>query len=129
MTSADLAQLAELVAERVAELTPGALPARLLTAREVAERLGVEREWVYEHAAQLRARRLGGGSKPRLRFVWADVLAAVPCPEGRRSGEAATTARTRMGAGKGRAETPSGAPLLPIRQRAPVPDSARQRPS
>jgi hypothetical protein len=42
---------------------------RWLDAQEVAERLvGVSREWVYEHADELGARRMGSGRRPRLRF-------------------------------------------------------------
>lgn len=41
---------------------------RWLDAQEVAERLGVSREWVYEHAGELGARRIGSGRRPRLRF-------------------------------------------------------------
>ncbi len=39
-----------------------------LDARQVARRLGVSREWVYEHADELGASRIGGGRRPRLRF-------------------------------------------------------------
>ena len=39
-----------------------------LDAKEVAEALGVERDWVYEHADELGASRLGTGPRPRLRF-------------------------------------------------------------
>ena len=39
-----------------------------LDAKEVAERLGVERDWVYQHADELGASRLGTGPRPRLRF-------------------------------------------------------------
>lgn len=41
---------------------------RWLDAQEVAARLGVSREWVYEHADELGARRIGSGRRPRLRF-------------------------------------------------------------
>jgi hypothetical protein len=44
-----------------------ALP-QLLDAAAVARMLGVTRGWVYEHAAELGAIRLGAGSRPRLRF-------------------------------------------------------------
>ncbi len=40
-----------------------------LDAREVAQRLGVSREWVYEHAEELGASRIGTGPRPRLRFA------------------------------------------------------------
>jgi hypothetical protein len=39
-----------------------------LDAKEVAEGLGVERDWVYERADELGASRLGTGPRPRLRF-------------------------------------------------------------
>jgi hypothetical protein len=39
-----------------------------LDALEVARRLGVSHEWVYEHAEELGATRLGSGRRPRLRF-------------------------------------------------------------
>ena len=42
--------------------------ARSLTAAEVAARFGVSRTWVYEHARELGAIRLGNGKRPRLRF-------------------------------------------------------------
>jgi hypothetical protein len=50
----------------------GVLPApsagSWLNAAEVAELLRVTREWVYQHADELGAVRLGGGRRPRLRF-------------------------------------------------------------
>lgn len=64
----------ERVAQRVLELLAPRLDAspaatgRLLTAAEVSERWGVERSWIYEHAAELGAIRLGSGPRPRLRF-------------------------------------------------------------
>lgn len=41
---------------------------RLLSAAQVAERWQVDREWVYAHADELGAQRLGSGPRPRLRF-------------------------------------------------------------
>ncbi len=41
---------------------------RFISAEEVARRWDVGRRWVYEHADELGARRLGDGPKPRLRF-------------------------------------------------------------
>ncbi|MFN2629615.1 MAG: hypothetical protein ABR569_13415 [Gaiellaceae bacterium] len=52
---------------------------RWLDAEGVARLLGVERSYVYEHAIELGARRLGGGPKARLRFRLEDVEAALPC--------------------------------------------------
>ncbi|HMC50828.1 MAG TPA: hypothetical protein VKH20_09285 [Solirubrobacterales bacterium] len=57
-------RLAELLADRGAQS-----PERgLISAAAVAERWGVSRRWVYEQAERLGARRLGAGSRPRLRF-------------------------------------------------------------
>ena len=68
-------RLAEPVAKRVVELMKeeGVLPSPTtskpwLRAAEVARRLGVTRDWVYEHASELHAVRIGGGPRPRLRF-------------------------------------------------------------
>ena len=92
------------IAARVAELLREATPAdtRLLPASEVAERFGLSRAYVYEHADDLGAIRVGSGSRPRLRFD-ADLVAkrltsrqagiesesresrAIPLPEPNRS--------------------------------------------
>ena len=60
----------EAIAQRVAELLRAELhlAPRLLTPSEVAERFAVSRTWVYEHATELGAIRLGDGPKARLRF-------------------------------------------------------------
>jgi hypothetical protein len=61
----------EAVARRLAELLAAkdsSAPRRLITAAEVSEWWGVERAWVYAHADDLGARRLGAGRRPRLRF-------------------------------------------------------------
>jgi len=65
----------EAIARRVAELvgqTPG-----LVDAQSVAAELRVEREWVYAHARELGAVRLGAGPKARLRFDLAHVRERV----------------------------------------------------
>ncbi len=56
----------EAIARRVAELVGQARG--LVDAQSVAAELQVEREWVYAHARELGAVRLGGGPKARLRF-------------------------------------------------------------
>ena len=76
----------EALADRLAELLAPREPARprrrLLTAEEVAGWWGIGRRWVYDHADDLGARRLGGGRRPRLRFD--------PDEVGERLGEPAT---------------------------------------
>jgi hypothetical protein len=63
-------EIVEAIALRVVELLGGVAPGspvRLVDAGRVARELGVERDWVYDHAAQLGAIRLGG-PRGRLRF-------------------------------------------------------------
>ncbi len=56
----------EAIARRVAELV--GRPSGLVDAQDVADDLKVERDWVYAHARELGAVRLGDGPKARLRF-------------------------------------------------------------
>ena len=69
-TSAPLIRLdavsIEAIAHRVAELLGDGRP--LLDAAAVARQLGRSRAWVYQHAAELGAVRLGDGERPRLGF-------------------------------------------------------------
>jgi hypothetical protein len=85
---------------------------RLLSAAEVSEWWGVERSWVYEHAGELGAIRLGKGRRPRLRFdpdLVTQRIAALagerrPAPQSRRQG------------GRGSRRIPTdAADLLPLR--------------
>ena len=74
----------EAIARRVAELQSGGsiLPAaELLDAAEVAQRFGVSRDWVYANKARLGAVPIGGGSRPRLRFDAARIVAALDSPQ------------------------------------------------
>lgn len=72
MTKAPVeSELVEAIARRVVELLraeePQGRSARLVDAATLARELGVERDWVYVHAEQLGAIRLGG-PHGRLRF-------------------------------------------------------------
>ena len=58
------ARVAELLEERGARRPSGSL----VDAAELARRLGTDRSWVYSHASELGAIRLGDGPKARLRF-------------------------------------------------------------
>lgn len=58
----------EALAQRVAELMRDPESVQFIDAAEVAHRFGVSRDWVYEHAEELAAVRVGKGSRPRLRF-------------------------------------------------------------
>lgn len=95
-------ELVEAIARRVIELLraegPQEQPARLVDAATLARELGVERDWVYAHAEELGAIRLGG-RHGRLRFdlqvvkdrlvgsdtaVWRAPRRAAPKPRQRR---------------------------------------------
>ena len=60
----------EAVARRTVELLRGERPSTfaLVDARELANRLGVHPSFVYAHATELGAMRLGNGRKARIRF-------------------------------------------------------------
>lgn len=63
-------QATEAIARRVVELLErrGLQKRELVDAAELARRFGIERSWVYSHAIELGAVKLGSGAKPRLRF-------------------------------------------------------------
>ena len=62
------------------ELPESASPrASLVDAAQLAAELGVSRDWVYEHAGELGALRLGNGPKARLRFDPVAARAALAC--------------------------------------------------
>lgn len=114
----DLAAIVEGTARRVAELLREQAPApapRLLTAAQVAERFGVGRDWVYEHADDLGAVRLpGGGSRPRLRFDPRRVADALASRQVGEESEAPRGAPRRGRRPRIAATTVDGCPLLPV---------------
>jgi len=63
-------QAVEAVARKVVELLEarGVQQRALVDAAELARLFGIERSWVYTHAIELGAVKLGNGKKPRLRF-------------------------------------------------------------
>lgn len=75
---------------------------RLLTVEEVAERLAVSCDYVYRHANQLGAVRLGEGQRQPLRFP-ANVVERATCQDS----ESRSTSSTRV-------ETLDGVELLPV---------------
>jgi hypothetical protein len=94
----DIDAIAESVAARLGAMLNDA--PRLVDAATVARLLGVERDWVYEHANQLGGIRLGG-PRGRLRFdrqTLVDRLADVPKPTAPSSRIAARKKRPRDGA-------------------------------
>lgn len=59
---------------------------RMVTAADVARWCGVERSWVYSHAEDLGARKIGTGERPRLRFDLAEVSERIAALGGSQSG-------------------------------------------
>jgi hypothetical protein len=103
----------EMIADRVAakilaefrSTDPSPPATGLLDAKQLATKLNVSAGWIYEHANELGAQRLGTGSKPRLRF---DQRIAEPAIAG--IGTQAAPVRQRR---RERINT-SDVPLLPI---------------
>jgi hypothetical protein len=86
----------------------------MVSAGELAQRLGVATSYVYEHAVELGAVRLGTGPKARLRF---DVEKATTCLDSRGSQPAASPT-TKPKPRRRRNSTSGFVPdLLPIRGR------------
>ena len=109
----------EAIAVRVVELLEAhralAEPGRMGDAQALASVLGVSRDYVYEHAEELGAVRLGDGPRGRLRFRLDQALVTNVCLSGKRSNLAAGLGsepkrhhRTQAGLG-------SSTPLLPIK--------------
>jgi len=112
-----LDRLADLLAERLAVRLRGLAPTRaepLVDAAEIARLHGKTRSWVYEHAGELGAVRLGSGPRPRLAFSPARVaewLEKVDKPTAAPLPKTSQRRRRRQLAGR----TASGAPLLHVR--------------
>jgi hypothetical protein len=77
LTHADVEAIADTVVERMRELMRPHLWLGLVDATGVARRLGVRESWVYAHADELGAIRLGDGEKARLRFDLERVARAI----------------------------------------------------
>jgi excisionase family DNA binding protein len=88
---------------------------RLLTPAELAKWLNVDRSYVYEHAAELGAQRLGNGPKARLRFDLEDVKRWISCSAGRTSDEAESGAPKPIRRGRRASSLGTTVDLLPVR--------------
>jgi hypothetical protein len=115
---AALDRLADLLADRLAVRLGGLMPEQsepLVDAAAIARLHGKTRWWVYEHAGELGAVRLGSGLRPRLGFSPARVAVAlrkISDPEPLALPPRAKPQRER----RRRADrTPSGAELLRVR--------------
>lgn len=113
----------EAVARRVVELLDeGRRGTGLIDATEVARRYGVSRDWVYDHADELGAIRLGDGPSPRLRFDPARVESALPsCSQSRRASKAEEPPPKRNRRRQPPSATGTETCLLPIKGRNSAP--------
>jgi hypothetical protein len=116
----DLAALAGLIVDGLAEALPARLngpprTGRLIDAAEVARRNSVDRAWVYSHADELGAVRIGDGPRPRLRFDPERVREAFACSADRSAVEPAARGAEPNARRRRRARAGTAAPLLPIR--------------
>jgi hypothetical protein len=68
--------LADAIAERVVCLLDSTPPHGLVDAATVAAALGVSRDYIYAHAAELGGQRIGNGPRGRLRFDLDQALSA-----------------------------------------------------
>lgn len=90
----------EVIAERV--VAAGVITELIeppIDATELAQRLGVTRDWVYANATRLGAIKLGDGPKARLRFDLATAMAALHCEQ---SSMRVTQEEPRRGPGRPR---------------------------
>ena len=105
----------EAIALRIAELmTPTPNHATWLTSAQVAERYGVSRDWVYDHADALGATPLGNGPRAQFRF------AVARCDEymEQRALSPASVKRSTKRSKSASGRTRNGAPLLTARPHA-----------
>jgi hypothetical protein len=94
------------------------LPTTLVDVETVARFLSVSPDWIYAHADELGARRLGRGPKARLRFSLHEVDERLrSCSPGRDSRKATTLPPAPIRRPEHRASAGTGIALLPIRGR------------
>lgn len=106
--------LAPLIAERLAGhlaelVADGAAAPAFVDAAEIARRFGCSRDFVYEHATELGAVRLGDGPKARLRFDPARVAQVL--------GNEATEPAPRRNGRRTPRQPKSTADLLPVKEK------------
>jgi hypothetical protein len=107
----------ELLAERVAELVAARVTAGppLVDAEVLARFLKVERSYVYEHANELSAVRLGEGPRARLRFDVAEAKRRLTCAMSRGSEGPASRVVEPIRRRRRSRRAGTSSPLLPIR--------------
>jgi hypothetical protein len=99
----------------------------LVTAAGVAKRYAVSRDYVYAHAAELGAIRLGTGPRARLRFDLETVAAALSaCSASRQSDAPAKPPAEPIRRRRRPAPLGTDVELLPIRRPKPAPGRAQR---
>ncbi len=87
LTDRDVEAIAEATTARLAEIVSGAPGTfALVDARQLARDLGVSLDYVYAHATELGAMRLGSGPKARIRFDLDRARQALEAGAGRTIG-------------------------------------------
>jgi hypothetical protein len=115
---AALDRLADLFVDRLAVRLGGLMPEQpepLVDAAEIARLHGKTRWWVYQHAGELGAVRLGSGPRPRLGFSLARVAAALQKISEPELLTLPPRGKPRRGRRPATDRTPSGAQLLRVR--------------
>lgn len=102
----------EAVGEHIAELVVSSRPkVGLIDARDLAEELGVARDWVYANAERLGGVRLGNGPRARLRFDMEKTREALAA--GRQNDQPTNAEPPRRRRGRPRREVvPAAVPLI-----------------
>ena len=115
-------RLAARLADRLAEREAPRGLRRRVSAGELAVMLGVSRDTVYQHAAELGALHVGNGKRPRLRFDVEEALAAWSARQSsKRSQPSDAPADAGRPARRRRRAPGSDLDLLPIRGRKTPP--------
>jgi DNA-binding transcriptional ArsR family regulator len=110
------------------DLAPQSAP-RLVDARELAAKLNLSRDTIYEHARQLGGERIGSGPRGRLRFDLDRALAAWTSRfESERSGQRESLAQTEISSRRRSSRMGSDPKLLPTRGRVSPADANSERP-
>ena len=83
----DIEAIAAATAARLSEIVgSGAMTFGLVDARQLAQELGVSLDFVYSHAGELGAMRLGSGPRARIRFDLDRARQALEARAGRLNG-------------------------------------------
>lgn len=110
----------ERIAQRVAQLLADDAPlpsgpVGLIDASRLARHLGLSRAWVYEHARELGAIKVGSGPRARLRFDLATAKEALAAHDKTGPSDPAPPPAARRPR-RPRRDTQAPIPLLPIHQ-------------